>query len=150
MPGTRLSAFCTLSHLIFPTVEEEDFINICILPMRTLEVRKVSSLMEKANLRVPAVARWKQIWLVSMRTWVQSLASLSRLGIWRCHELWCRLKAQLRSCIAVAVAVAGSCNSDSTPSLGIFTCCKWGPKKQKNKKQTGRSSHCGAVVNEAD
>ena len=39
-----------------------------------------------------------------MRTWVQSLASLSGLRIWRCHELWCRLQTWLGSCVAVAVA----------------------------------------------
>ena len=38
---------------------------------------------------VPIVAQWKLIRLVSMRTRVQSLASLSGLGIWHCHELWC-------------------------------------------------------------
>ena len=30
--------------------------------------------------------------------------------------------------IAVAVAQAGSCSSDLTPSLGTFTCCMCGPK----------------------
>ena len=39
---------------------------------------------------VPTMARQKQIYLVSMRTQVQSLASLSELRIWCCHELWCR------------------------------------------------------------
>ena len=32
-----------------------------------------------------------------------SPASLSGLRIWRCHQLWCRSKMQLRSCGAVAV-----------------------------------------------
>ena len=36
-----------------------------------------------------------------MRTWVQSLASLSRLRIWHWHELWCRLQTGLRSCVAM-------------------------------------------------
>ena len=31
---------------------------------------------------------------------------------WPCHELWCRVQMSLRS--HVAVAVAGSCSSDST------------------------------------
>ena len=39
---------------------------------------------------VPAVAQGKQIQLISMRMWVRSLASISRLRIWRCCELWCR------------------------------------------------------------
>ena len=42
--------------------------------------------------------------LVSMRMQVRSLASLSGLRIWRCHDLWCRLQTLLRSCIAVAAA----------------------------------------------
>ena len=46
-------------------------------------------------LGVPIVAQWKQIWLVSMRTQVRSLASLSGLRIPHCHELWCRLKTDL-------------------------------------------------------
>ena len=36
------------------------------------------------------MAQWKWIWLISMRTQVQSLASLSGLMIWCCQELWCR------------------------------------------------------------
>ena len=36
---------------------------------------------------VPIVAQQKQIWLVFMRTWVWSLASLSRLRIRHCWEL---------------------------------------------------------------
>ena len=47
------------------------------------------------------MVQWKQIWLVSMRTQVPSLASLSGLRVWCCHELWCRLKTWLRSCIAL-------------------------------------------------
>ena len=39
---------------------------------------------------VPTVAQQKQIWLVSIRMRVQSLLSLSGLGIWCCCELWCR------------------------------------------------------------
>ena len=35
------------------------------------------------------------------------------------RELWYRSQIQLRSGIAVAVAVASSCSSDLTPSLGI-------------------------------
>ena len=36
-----------------------------------------------------------------MKTWVQSLTSLSGLRIRHCHELWCRWQTQLRSGIAV-------------------------------------------------
>ena len=41
----------------------------------------------------------------------------------------------LRSGSVVAVAVAGSCSSDSTPSLGIAICCRCGPKMKKSKKK---------------
>ena len=71
-----------------------------------------------------------------MRTWVQSLASLSWLRIWHCHELWCRLQARLRS--GVAVAVMGSYSSYSTPSLGTSICCGSGPKKTKRKRKKKR------------
>ena len=39
-----------------------------------------------------------------MRIWIQSLASLSGLRIWCCHELWGRSQMRLRSRIALAVA----------------------------------------------
>ena len=60
------------------------------------------------------MAQWKQICLVSMRTQVRSLASLCGLGIWRCHELWCRWRCHelwcrwqtwLGSGVAVVVAL---------------------------------------------
>ena len=71
-----------------------------------------------------------------MRTWVQSLASLSGLRIQCCCERWCRLKLWLGSGIAEAVTQACSYSSDSTPSLGTSTCCESGPKKQN--KQTNK------------
>ena len=75
------------------------------------------------------MAQQKQIQLVSIRTQVQSLAVLNVLGIWHVQELW------LRSHIAVAVVLAGSCSSDSTPSLGTSTCPGCSPKKKKKKKK---------------
>ena len=38
---------------------------------------------------------------------------------------------QLGSFVAVAVAQAGSCHSDSTPSLRTSTCHRCGPQKEK-------------------
>ena len=64
-----------------------------------------------------------------MRVW--SLASLSGLRIWRCHELWCRLQTWLRSCMAVA----GSWSSNSSSSLETSVCCRCGPQKLKKKKK---------------
>ena len=84
---------------------------------------------------VPIVAQRKQVHLGTMRFWVRSPALLSGLSIWRCHELWCRSQTQLRCCIAVAVAQAGSCNSDSTPSLGTSICHGCSPKRQKKKRK---------------
>ena len=54
-------------------------------------------------------------WLMNppgtIRLWVRSLASLSRLRIWRCLELWCRSQMELRSGVALALVWAGSCSS---------------------------------------
>ena len=48
------------------------------------------------------------IQLGAMRLWVQSLALLSGLRIWHCHELWCRSQTQLIFGIAVAVVSSSS------------------------------------------
>ena len=88
---------------------------------------------------VPIVAQWKQIQLVSMRMQVQSLASLSRLRIWRCLELQCRSQMWLGSSVAVAMVEVGSCSSDSTPSLGTSVCSEGSPKKTKRKKKVGQA-----------
>ena len=72
-----------------------------------------------------------------MRIRVRSLASLSRLGIWHCRELWYRSQMQLGS--RVAVAVAGSYSSNSTPSLGTSICRGSDPRKwQKDGKKKKR------------
>ena len=42
---------------------------------------------------------------------------------------------QLRSCVAVAAAWAGSCSTDLTPSLATSMCCRCGPKKRKKNCQ---------------
>ena len=64
----------------------------------------------------------------------RSLALLSGLRIWRCHERRCRSQTRLGSLVAVAVAYAGSYSSDSTPSLGTPMCCGCSPAKDKKKK----------------
>ena len=51
----------------------------------------------------------------------------------RCRELWCRSQMWLRSCVAVAVAVASSCSSDS--AVALIQPLAWEPKKQKKKKK---------------
>ena len=70
----------------------------------------------------------------TMRLQVPSLALLSGLRIWHCHELWCRLQMRLRFHVAVALVQAGSYSSDSTPSLGTSMCRERGPKETKKKK----------------
>ena len=52
----------------------------------------------------PAIAQ--QLTSPTVRFWVQTLASLSVVRIWHCRELCCRSQMQLRSGVAVAVAVA--------------------------------------------
>ena len=69
-----------------------------------------------------------------MRMHVQSLASLSGLRFQHCLELWCRLQAQLRSGIAVAIAQASSCSSDLTPSLGTCMYATGSTLKGQKKK----------------
>ena len=79
--------------------------------------------------------------LLSMRTWVQSLASLSGLSIHRCHELWCRSRMQLGSYIAMAMmqatATAGCSYSSVSTGAGLRR-----PKKrnQARKRLDSRSS----------
>ena len=53
--------------------------------------------------------------------------------VWRCHELWYRLKMWLGSGIAVAVVCAGGYSSSSTLNLGTSICCRCSPKKTKKK-----------------
>ena len=53
-----------------------------------------------------------------MRAQVQSLALLSGLRIWSCYELQFRSQTWLGHGVALTVAVASSCSSDLTPSLG--------------------------------
>ena len=62
------------------------------------------------------------------RGWVWSLASISGLRIQRCPELCCRSQMCLGSGVAVAVAQACGCSSDSTPSLGTSICHGYSPE----------------------
>ena len=70
-----------------------------------------------------------------MKTQVRSLASLSRLRIQCCHELWCRSQMWFGSHVAVAVVQAGSYSSNSIPSLGTSICLRYGPKNTEKKKK---------------
>ena len=63
------------------------------------------------------------------------------MRIRHCRELWYRLQAQLGSCIAVAVAVAGGYSSNWTPSLGISMCLGKQPWKKEKKKKKCDPTH---------
>ena len=98
---------------------------------------------------VPDVTQQKQTQVVSIRMRVQSQASHILSGIWHCHELWCRSKMWLGSCIAVAVA--GSCSSNLTPSLGTSICHGSGPRngkraKRLKKKKLNNNKHKNKMV----
>ena len=73
------------------------------------------------------------------------------LGIRHCCELLCRSQMQLGSVIAVAVAWASSCSSDSPHSPGTSICCGYSPKKQNNNSNNNNNCHsstsssCGSV-----
>ena len=80
------------------------------------------------------MAQWKRIRLGNIWLQVWSLASLSGLRTRHCHEQWYRSQTCLGSCIAVAVAKAGSCSSSSAASLWTSICRKCTTKKQKKKE----------------
>ena len=81
-----------------------------------------------------------------MRTHVQSLASLTRLRIWNCHELWCTSQTQLGYCVAEAVVYTNSYSSDLTPSLGTSMCRGYGPKIQNQEQNKKPTKPSGLVV----
>ena len=59
--------------------------------------------VSKGIIGAPIMVHWKWIQLISIRRRVQSLASLSGLGIQNCRELWCSSQTWLRSWVTVAV-----------------------------------------------
>ena len=66
--------------------------------------KQINKKKRKKKNRSFHMAQRKRIRLVSLRMWVRSLASLSRLGIQHCCEQRCRLQIWLGSGAAVAVA----------------------------------------------
>ena len=72
---------------------------------------------------------------MSVRVQVRTLASFSGLRIRCFQELWCRSQMWLVSGIAMTMASAGSCSSESTPSLGTSIRCRCSCKKKKSKKR---------------
>ena len=92
-----------------------------------------------------SVPQWVTNSTSILRIWVQSLASLGGLRIQHCCQLWYRSQAWLRS--GMAVTQAGSCSSDSSPSLGTSMCCKCGPEKQNKTKQTNQKTQYAVKIN---
>ena len=82
----------------------------------TLPCTKRNPTIKKNFFRVSFVDQWVTNLTISMRILVWSLTLLSGLRIQHCHELWCRSQTQIRSDIAMAVAVASSYSSHSTLS----------------------------------
>ena len=96
---------------------------------------KETSAKKKVHPIVPNEAQRKRIRLGTMRLRVWPLASLRGLRIQRCRELWCRWQTWLGARLAVALAQAGSYNSNSTHSLGNSICCGCRPEKTTDKKK---------------
>ena len=103
-------------------------------------------LLKKEVSGVPIMAHCKRIRLGTLRFRVRSLASPSGLRNRCCHELWCSSQMRLGSCISVAVVEAGSCSSDSIPSLGTSICCECGLEKKKRQKQTEEVSRISLKI----
>ena len=93
---------------------------------------------KEINSGVPVVVQQIQIQLVSMRTQVPSLASLSGLRIWHWRELWCRFQTWLDSallwllCRPAATALISPLAWELIYTTGVAL---KRPKKQKTKKQ---------------
>ena len=97
----------------------------------------------KSLFGVPVMAQQKRIPLRTMRLRVLSLASLSGLKIWRCHELWRRSQTQLGSGVAVALARAAT----TAPIRPLAweppcaTCAALERQKTKKKKKVSLRFH---------
>ena len=82
---------------------------------------------------VPVVAQWIMN-LTRNHEVVDLIPGLAQgLRIQQCCELWCRSHLRLGPHLAVAVAYAGACSSNWTPSLGTSICHECSPKKTKEK-----------------
>ena len=85
---------------------------------------------------VPVMAQQKQIQLGTMKLRVRSLALLSGLWIWHCHELWCSLVAiALIRLLAweppYAVGVALKSKNNNNNKLNKRNESAWKLKKEK-------------------
>ena len=86
------------------------------------------------------MAQWSRTHLVSMRTWVRTLALLSRLRIQCFSELQCRSQSQLGSGVAVAMVYV-SAAARIRPLVWEFLCAAGAAlKRQKRKKEKKRKN----------
>ena len=108
---TRLSYRVNIINLILPIMGKQFAQNHLIA--KRLQTQAVQIQTDAINHYVyfhPLVRFCKEVvlWLsrnelAFTRTQVRGLASFSGLWIWHCCEIWCRLKTQLRSLVAVVV-----------------------------------------------
>ena len=138
--GGDISHFC-------PPSSPQDLDNLSwpYIPSPAWE-RGLNHLYQKFIWEFPLWHSRLQIGLVTMRIWVQSLASLSGLRSWHCCELWYRSQTRLGSCTAVSMVQASSYSSDSTPILVTSICCRCGPEKQKRKKKQLQYVQCEPLI----
>ena len=68
----------------------------------SLSVHSRHLTLNMSKIEVLVVVQQSRTQLVSMRTQVRSLASLSGLRMWHRRELWCRSQMWLRPGVAVA------------------------------------------------
>ena len=103
----------------------------------------VSTFFEKKEQEFPVMVQWKRIRLVSMRMHAGSIPGLTQwvgdlAGI-------CSWHTQLKSCVAMAVALAGSCSSNSIRPLAwellYVASMALKSKKEKKKKRRNRKRH---------
>ena len=92
------------------------------------------------------MAQWKRIWPGTMRLQVRSLALLSRLRIWHCHELWYRFQMWLGSDVAVAVAPIRSLAWESPYATGVALKSEKKKKKEKDECCYLGMSYIGSEV----
>ena len=99
-----------------------------------------------ADFGVSVVAQWLTNPNRNHEVAVRSLALLSVLRIWRCHDLWCRLQMWLGSGGAVAMAQADGYSSNWTPSLETSICLGSSPRNSKKTKKKKKNTYVAIVM----
>ena len=112
-------------------------LQICQLEQSANENKRLTKLSRQRRKKwrkdiggVPTVAQQKCIQLVSMRLWVQSLASLRGLRIWHRRELWCRSQTRIPVLLWLWCRLA----ADVTPRPGTSICLGCAPHPPKKER----------------